>query len=336
MLDDWRTENGERFVFPFHPAAGQLTLTTRFYADPAIRAILKAAEPKNLAEVAPLIEKWRNDRSLPHNFAWARPDRLWLVLPFADATRVREVSLRCNGVNVPATCFSPGSRIIYYADVTDAITWGNDNTLMLQFTGMQENQFLGPYLDYPPATSAIQATADRQLLLPRVVYDRPIETVVPKSDGPIKPARMQSPRVLTAKMEPAWLGSDQEITFSATVDLPPEQLRAVYLSAGWMGFDTPLQYNGKTRCWTLRCVAPKRFPILDSDAVYVWAVTKNGHFSEQRAIPVKWWYGGVSHETAATLLHSPWSQVRDDARHALAFKKMIDDIKRRNNHEHKP
>ena len=57
MLDDWRTENGERFVFPFHPAAGQLTLTTRFYADPAIRAILKAAEPKNLAEVAPLIEK---------------------------------------------------------------------------------------------------------------------------------------------------------------------------------------------------------------------------------------------------------------------------------------
>ena len=133
------------------------------------------------------------------------------MLPFADATRVREVSLRCNGVNVPATCFSPGSRIIYYADVTDAITWGNDNTLMLQFTGMQENQFLGPYLDYPPATSAIQATADRQLLLPRVVYDRPIGDGGAEVRWPHKTGKKtQSPRVLTAKMEPAWLGSDQE------------------------------------------------------------------------------------------------------------------------------
>ena len=102
------------------------------------------------------------------------------------------------------------------------------------------------------------------------------------------------------------------------------------------GFRYTLQYNGKTRCWTLRCVAPKRFPILDSNAVYVWAVTKNGHFSEQRAIPVKWWYGGVLRmKQPPPYCDSPWSQVRDDARHALALK-MIDDIKRRNNHEHKP
>lgn len=329
MLDDWRTEDGMRFAFPFHPAAESLTLTTRFRADAAIQKILKAAEPKNLAEVALLVERWRNDQTLPHNFAWARPNRLWLVLPFVDADRVGGITLQCNGAQVPVVCFSPGApgaHIIYYADLTDAVHWSEDNVLALHLAGVQENQFLGPYLDYPPATPAILATAKGQTTPPRVVYDRPVETVMRSTASDRDDlARSHGPTVLAAKMEPTWFGSNQKVMFSATVNVPREQVLGVYLSAGWLGSDQPFQYDDAAQCWTLHCDPPQRFPILDWNEAYVWAVGTDGRPGQQRAIPIKWWYGGVSYERADALARSPWPQVREDALQALTFKKVVVD-----------
>ena len=249
MLDDWRAEDGQPFSFPFHAASAQLALRTTFHADPAIQAALVAATPANLAEVAPLVEQWRHDRRLPHSYAWARPDRLWFVVPLTDAGRVREVLLECNGVGVAVNCFTVHeAKIIYYADLTHVVQWGRENALTLRLSDLQANQFLGPYLDYPPtpSTGPLEGgresfsvddlphgeSPDRKRLPtpwtapgPRVVYDRPVDPDMPARWTSVGVAGERSPAVLSATMSPPLVGGTPEIVFKAAVDLPPEALQ---------------------------------------------------------------------------------------------------------------
>jgi len=318
MLDDWRTEDGRPFSFPVHAAAEKLALRTTFRAGPAIQAALKTATPANLAEIAPLVEHWRNERRLPHSYAWARPDRLWLVLPFTDAGRVREVLLECNDAPVPVSCFTVSDvRIIYYADLTDAVRWGTENTLVLSLSGVQANQFLGPYLDYPP-TPAPAADGTAAAPGPRVVYDRPMDPDVPARWEKAGAAGERSPTVLWAAMNPPVVGGTPQLVFTAAVDVPPEELRGVYLSVGWLGSDVRMTYDGGVKAWVFRSGTPGRFPILDGNTGQVWAIAKSGRFSPARSFPLKWNLGGFSPEGAAAALASPWPNVRADALAALA------------------
>jgi hypothetical protein len=145
VLDDWRTPDGKRFAFPFHGEWSDLHLKTRILADPSIQAILGRAVPPNLSEFRELLETWQE--SLPFNFAWARPDRLWFVLPFVDPDLVRDVTMQCNGKDVVLQWFAPvdrpnGSRVIAYTDITDAILYGSENEIDLHLSGLQANQFL--------------------------------------------------------------------------------------------------------------------------------------------------------------------------------------------------
>jgi hypothetical protein len=272
-----------------------------------------AATPPNLAEIAPLVEQWRNDRRLPHNYVWARPDRLWLVLPFTDAGRVREVRLECNDAVVPVSCFTVSDvRIVYYADLTDAVRWGERNTLALRLSGLQANQFLGPYLDYPVPTPLPVPSG------PRVVYDRPVDSDMPVRWEKAGAASEPRPAVLSAEMNPPLVGGTREIVFTATVDVAPEELHGVYLSVGWLGSDVRMTYHASLKAWTFRCGTPGRFPILDGNTGHVWAIAKSGRFSATRSFPVKWNLGGFSPEGAAAALASPWRNVRADALAALA------------------
>lgn len=319
MLDDWQMPDGQRFSFPFHAGQEQLSLRTSFAADPAIREALERAVPSNLVEIAPLVEQWRKDRQLPHNFAWARPDRLWLVLPFADASRVREVRLECGSAEVPVACFSvSGVKIIFYADLSGVVKWGQTNTLSLHLAGLQPDQFLGPYLDYP----AILPAETQQSGLPagpRVVFDRPVESEVAAQRAASAPVGKGLPKVLRAAMDPPLLGGNREVTFTATVDMPAEQLRGVYLSAGWLGSDVRMACEAGSREWKFRCGAPGRFPILDAHTAHVWAVGANGQIGAVRTLPVKWSLGGFLPEGAATALAGPWPEARADALAALEF-----------------
>jgi hypothetical protein len=333
MLDDWHTADGGRFRFPWHPAAAHLELSTTFHADPVIRTILKAAEPANLAEIVPLLEEWEAWRDVetarsnnttfrvvpvPHNFAWARPDRLWLVLPFADADRVREVHLRCNGKEVPVLCFSVSrARIIYYSDMTDRLRWGEDNTLSLRLYRLGENQFLGPYFDYPAAELTTQVTAAGPRSGSPVVFDRPVDPEMPGREGAKAGPSGPAPRVLHAAIDPPFLGGPREITLTATVDMPPEQLRGVYVSAGWLGSFWPMGYDARSKTWRTVSYAPRRFPILDGDKAVFWAIGKDGQFGPSSTVPVKWLLGGFSAERFEASKHSPWPHVRADAAEAI-------------------
>jgi hypothetical protein len=315
LLDDWRTEKGARFAFPFHPAAEIVTLRSAFYASPAIQTILAAAAPRNLAEIAPLVDRWRTDHQLPQSFVWARPDRLWLVLPFADSGRVRSVELRVNGAGVPVTGFSvAGARIAWYADLTDAVKWNADNELTLRLQGVQANQFLGPYLDYPPASPTRKLDTPEKLSRGRVVYDRTIDEETP---GRVVAIGGTAPRIHSAKMDPPFVGSGRPITFIATVDLPPERLRGVYLSAGWVGSDVPLRYDPRTKSWRFECPSPRRYPILDGDRAVIWAIGKDGAVSQSQTIPVKWILGGFDSNAVVRSLECNWPNQRDDALKAI-------------------
>lgn len=315
-LDDWKTEEGKPFAFPFHPAATRLALRTTFTANPAIRKILESAKPANLAEVAPLIEHWRRTRGLPHNFAWARPDRLWLVLPFTDAGRVGEVKLKFNGQDLPVTCFSvAGAKVIHFADLTDLVKWGKPNELSLELSNLPQDQFLGPYLDYPPAPPVSQWALADSAAPPRVVFDRPIGPVF-GSDLAVTRPEAPVPKITSANMDPPILGG-RPVTLFASVDMPPEELRGVYASAGWIERDLAMRYDRRTNRWSLPGGMGRPMPILDGNRVCFWAISKEGRISAISEIELKKLFGPWSPEAAAAALQSPWPNVRRGAREAL-------------------
>ncbi|MBZ5516139.1 MAG: hypothetical protein LAN62_15080, partial [Acidobacteriia bacterium] len=305
-LDDWRTPDGKPFSFPFHNAYESVALTTTFIAEPAIQALLDAATPGNAAEIEAIVKKledtgWEipglvKEKKFPDTFPWARPDRLLLIVPFTDAERVRAVELQLNGADqhvrsydVTGGLAAPPRKIIYYADLTDAVKWGQANDLTLKISGLTANQFLGPYLDYPPAPKVSQLTTHPGSARQPMVYDRPIQDPAkePRRGDPV-------PVIVSAWMDPASVREDQKAIFAATTNLPPEEIQAVYLSSivgpdCWT--DQELQYDPKASQWSLTVRFGERVRIiLDCPFSYVWAVAKNGQVSEAQKIPTKWLY----------------------------------------------
>jgi hypothetical protein len=303
-LDDWRTPEGEAFSFPYHAAYESISLTTRFTAELGIRASLKSATPRNAAEIEAIIRRMEDtgweipglvkESKFPDTFPWARPDRLLLVIPFTDAQRIGAVELQLNGVLQPVRSYdvtgglaAPPRKIIYYADLTDTVKWGEANGLALRISGLPANQFLGPYLDYPPAPQVSALAVRPGSSLQRVVYDRPVQAP-PKEPSPSDPV----PVILSAWMDPVVAREGQKMTFVATTNLPPDQIQAVYLSSivgpdCWT--DQELKYDPKTDQWSLTLRFGERVRIiLDCPFSYVWAVARNGHVSEPWKIPMKW------------------------------------------------
>ena len=304
ILDDWRTADGKPFSFPYHDAAESVSLRTSFVADPQIQILLKNALGPNAAEVATLAGKlgdsgWEipgiiKEDKFPDTFPWARPDRLLLVVPFADAERVGSIKLELNGAEHPIVSYdvtgglaAPPRKIIYYADLTDAVKWGQPNSVTLNINGLLANQFLGPYLDYPaaPKTSAIAARPGAAVAA--VIYDRPVRTPSPEP-RPSDPV----PAILSAWMDPPIAREGGKVTIYATTNLPAGEIQNVFL-ANIIGpdcwTDQELQYDAKTDRWWITLHYGERVRIiLDTPYSYVWAVAKNGHVSPSRKIPMQW------------------------------------------------
>lgn len=288
-LDDWRRPDGSRFVFPRHTPEAKIAVETAFMADTRIRERLAAARPPNLAEIEPLIPGWKQE--YPDNFAWARPDRLWLVIPFADADRVGTVSLRVNGNDVPAEGHViRDRRIIHYADITDAVRWGATNRVGLALTDVGENQFLGPYLDYPAGDPAAEALAAETA---PVVFDgRPLDPDTP-GRAPAGPKDTRAMPVVTSlRLNPGYYREGETTRVLAAVNLPPEQLEAVYLSAGPWWNDEPMRYDAQEQAWVYDFTPPARWGlIMDVPRHAVWAVAKNGLVGQRARLEIRWRFG---------------------------------------------
>ncbi len=278
-LDDWRTAAGQAFVFPCHAGMDKLVLTTKFAAAEVIRQTLSAAQPRNLPELVPLIEQWR-EPYYHDSFAWARPDRLWLMVPLVDSERVKSITLLVNGRPVPVQLYCPYRPAMHYADVTDQIRWGQDNVLQLELVGLAANQFLGPYLDYPPVPGEDPASQSS------VIYDHPLDPEMPVRIR-LSSAAEKPPVVRSVKMVPGFLCEHQQVRFEAVVDLPPEELAGVFISNWWS--DCGMKFDAATGRWMfdLNCI-PRSGLIMDVPSYHVWAVAKNGLVGEARKIDLHW------------------------------------------------
>lgn len=295
QLDGWTDAGGARFPFPFHPPYSEITLSHSLHAHVKIRQLLETARLPNQEALEGHVARWTSE-GLEDTFIWTLPDRLVLVIPFADADRVERVSLTVNGrtiLVVPVTCKSRrrNARIIFYADLTQALAWGENNLLSLHMEGLAADQFLGPYIEYPPSPTTTRVSADAASPPPDgVVYDRPVDR-----DLPVDPAfRLagKTPKILAAWMSPSSIGAKETIEVFAVLNLSEAEAEGVYLSSIVMpgfGADEALTYDRIRNLWSIRVATATRPQlILDCKDFFVWAVAKNGAVSEAVRIPVTW------------------------------------------------
>jgi len=300
-LDNWKAANGLSFSFPYHDVYEDVSLSTQFIAEPGIRALLESRTPHNSVGIDAIIqriEKTGQDVSglekkskFPDTFPWARADRLLLVIPFTDAQRIGYVDLQLNGVVHPVRSYdvipgrgAPSRKIIYYADITDAVKWGLSNGLTLKISGLPAHQFLGPYLDYPLAPKVLEFEAYPNSSTEELVYDRLVRAST-KQPNPIDPV----PVIVSAWMEPPSVREGQEVTFAATTNCSHDELQAVYLSTivgpdCWE--DQELRYDSATSRWSLTMRFGARVRIIVSvdcgpSLRSAWFTTQRGASLEQ-------------------------------------------------------
>ncbi len=285
-LDAWTQADGKHFDFPYHAAQPDLKLTTTFTLQAAVEQLLEKAKPKNFAEMDARIATWqtpeskRNASYSYHNFVCERPSRLWLILPFLTRTRV-DVTL--NGENVdPLLWDDPSSSA--FADVTDRVKYGGDNSITLSIQDLQANHFMGPFLLYPEeaATSRVRPTSGHP--------DYPVRYTHALVSAPRPRYRQgQGPKVIEAKMmDNVTLREAAELRVK--LDLPLEQIRRVMFfesGFGWMG-QHGLSYNPEAQCWTGAVTPGNRATIQENEYVYVWAEGVDGLRSEYYPVKVGW------------------------------------------------
>lgn len=216
------------------------------------------------------------------NDCWTRPDRLWLWLFFADGNEVGRVTIQLDGTVVPhridcIRSFEFRENGVCFADLTDYVTWGQDNRITVELSG---GSLLGTYLHYPGAEKE---------RLPSDVLPFPL---------PTREAPLLDPSV---RIESATVNGDNCIRPEADneltvwVNLPVQSLEGVYasvpISIGDSGeelrCDMSLDYENGV--WHKRFRSGKRIHlIVDDEKLCIWAVSKINTESETYELPVRW------------------------------------------------
>jgi hypothetical protein len=285
-LDVWTQADGKPFDFPYHAAQPELKLTTTFTLNAEVRQLLEKARPKNFAEMDARIAGWqtpeskRNASYSYHNFICERPSRLWLIIPFLTRTGV-ELAINGEKIN-PLRWDDPSSSA--FADVTDRVKYGGENSVTLSLQGMASNRFMGPFLLYPE-----EASTDRVLPTPGST-DKPVRYTRALVPAPQPRYRKgDGPQVIEAKMmENVTLREAAELRVK--LDLPPEKIRRVMFfesGFGWMG-QHGLGYNREAQCWTARVEPGNRAAVQENDYIYVWAEGTDSLRSEYYPVKVGW------------------------------------------------
>jgi hypothetical protein len=285
-LDAWTQADGQRFDFPYHAAQPELTLTTRFTLNADVRQLLEKARPGNFAEMDARIAAWqmpesrRNPSYSYHNFICERPAQLWLIIPFLTPTGV-EVTL--NGEKIDKLRWDDPSSSAF-ADLTDRVKYGEENSITLFIKGMAPNRFMGPFLLYPE-----EAATDRVLPTPGP-RDNPVRCTRALVPAPQPRYRKgEGPKVIEAKMmDNVTLREAAELRVK--LDLPPEKIgRVMFFESGfgWMGQHS-LGYSPAFQCWTGMVTPGNRAAIQENDYIYVWAEGADGLRSEYYPVKVGW------------------------------------------------
>ena len=282
-LNYWKYSDDKPFIFPSHKAYSKLEISTTFFADAQIKEILEKSKPENSVEIEALIPEWTNKEKieLPHNFKWATPYRILFVMPLINANMINNAVIKFNGEITELDCFIlQGVKIIYYSDITEIIKFDQYNEVTLILDGIGENQFLGPYLDYPAEEKTADLLCSKTNTQNKLIYDKiiPEKLLIPK-----EPYSSQFElRIKYAEMIPDTVPYEGgTITVRAKTDTDAEYLNGIYFANGAMPHEVKLQYNNIDDLWECEIFISRRTTnIIDSPYGYLWIVDKNGNIGD--------------------------------------------------------
>ena len=298
-LDQWVMADGRRFDFPYHAPQATLTIHTSFHLNLAIVDRLERAKPSNFAEMGAKIASWQASQEtsyIYHNFIGSRPERLWLVIPFTlqkagALTFAADFALgvAVNGRDVGDALKLDANGNSFYVDLTELVLYGlaseSANTIQLDLHNLGQNEFMGPFLLYPPeALSADWATEPGEVE-GSVVYTR---SLIPP--GPPRYVKGGVPPKITQASATGNVTLTQSTQLHVHVDQPPDALQKVlYTHSGfpWMGI-VMLAYDPALACWVAEVKPGARAAIQENELIYVWAVGRDGLQSDYCPVKVGW------------------------------------------------
>ncbi len=298
-LYDWKNQHGEYVNCPNGDESGGVTLTTEFYASSKLKAILESAKPKTADTEARLIAQLQAETG-SHNFVWAQPHRLFLIVPFVDANQVGDVKLSIDGTPCEPACLTIpyegyDTKVVYYVDITDIVRWEDHHRIQLEISSLPMNQFLGAYLYYPPAPPTDEVAA---------VSDECHWPVISEKLYPVRELKpWYSSDDIRVMVNSAWISEGvmeefRSCTVCASVNLDPALLEGVYMSAQisidgeanrTLLSDQKMVYDQAHKVWkrTVR-MGSRELLIVDGPYLYVWAVTADGYVSPAYKVKVEW------------------------------------------------
>jgi hypothetical protein len=170
------------------------------------------------------------------------------------------VELTLNGEKVDTLRWDDPSSSAF-ADLTDRVKYGEENSITLSIKGMAPNRFMGPFLLYPE-----EAATDRVLPTPGPT-DNPVRYTHARVPAPRPRYRKgEGPKVIEANMmDNVTLREGAKLRVK--LDLPPEKIRRVLFfesGFGWMGQHS-LGYSPACQCWTGRATPGNRAAIQENE-----------------------------------------------------------------------
>ena len=290
FLFRWREEGGKRFLPGEEKERKKIVLETDFMLAEQIKyRLVENALSHIQRQILEQLQREAPDES----FAWARPDRLYLVLPFTDANKVKEPCLFLNGKRQTLFCMASvrGTVMCYHVDITEEVLWGEENRLRLCAESLPAGQFLGAYLVFPEG--CITQEIYEVNFTNREILSKPLD-----SELSVRPA-INCGRSLSVMA--AWVDETireyRTYRLYAMVNLEPEQIKGVYASAQIcidresrnLGSDIRLEYDDRTKVWSADMKPGSRqYLIMDPGVLHVWAEAWDGSFSETVKVPVEW------------------------------------------------
>ena len=260
---------------------------------------MQKAVPKNINTIEEVVPKMQKSLSR-NNFAWARPYRLHLVLPFSDTSVIGNILVKLNGIELSVDClkanhYKESRPIVYFADITDFVLWEETNLIELMLERVPERHFMGAYLYYPNEEDTSIVVPDMEAETLNGLVDYPLYDTKPLL--PYQNRTIRIPAVDMAWIKEGYIEEMQDFTVCAYVNLPEDEIEGVYLSAQIAIDDTGetlksdecMEYDPVKRLWkkTLH-MGNRQYLIIDEEYIYIWAITKDQYMSKQYKIKVEW------------------------------------------------
>lgn len=295
-LYNWKTDKKETFSVPNSSSQKKVTVHTEFYGALGIKRLLEEARTKKAEQEAEIIEKMRVELGRD-NFAWAAPHRLFLVIPFSDASYVSvpEVFLngkRCKLTTVRISHYEKVRNLIHYVDITDFVQWEQQNDIKLIIDTLPAHQFLGAYLYYPPAS--VTGYVKNVIHMPGYpIMSERLDVV----ESDYRETETVVPVVNNVWLSQPFIEEYTPFLVSADISLEPDELEGVYMEAQ-IGIDDTqktlksvemMEYNNQRKVWEKTLyMGNRQCLIIDCEEIHVWAVAKNGAVSRDFPLKVEW------------------------------------------------